>query len=57
MTDVIVIAIIVVFFLLAALLVGRLDRLIASSGTDADYEDDPADDPDPEPERPAGYAS
>jgi hypothetical protein len=40
MTDVIVIAIIVAFFLLAALLVGALDRLIASSGSDADYEDE-----------------
>jgi hypothetical protein len=39
MTDVIVIAVIVAFFLLAALLVSALDRLIANSGNDAEYED------------------
>ena len=53
MTDVIVIAIIVVFFLGAALLVRALDRLIAVSGTDADLEDEAASGPEREPERSA----
>ena len=53
MTDVIVIAIIVAFFLLAALLVGALDRLIASSGSDAGDQEEL----DAEPAREPGRAS
>jgi hypothetical protein len=41
MTDVILIATIVAFFVAAALLVRVLDRMIAASGTDADPDPDP----------------
>ena len=43
MTDVILIATIVAFFVAAALLVRVLDRMMASSGTDADRDLDPDD--------------
>ena len=43
MTDVILIATIVAFFVAAALLVRVLDRMIAGSGTDADPDPDPRD--------------
>jgi hypothetical protein len=46
MTDVILIATIVAFFVAAAAGVRVLDRMIAGSGTDADF--DPGPDPDPE---------
>ena len=45
MTDIILLATIVAFFVAAALLVRVLDRMIAGSGTDADF--DPAPDPHP----------
>ena len=50
MTDVILIATIVAFFVAAALLVRVLDRMIAASGTDADP-DDQASPPDVGPGR------
>jgi len=43
MTDIILIATIVAFFVAAALLVRVLDRMIAGSGTDADRDPDPPD--------------
>jgi hypothetical protein len=43
MTDVVLIATIVAFFVAAALLVRVLDRMIASAGTDADADADPRD--------------
>ena len=43
MTDIILIATIVAFFVAAALLVRVLDRMIAGSGTDADPDPDPRD--------------
>jgi hypothetical protein len=46
MTDIILLATIVAFFVAAALLVRVLDRMIAGSGTDADFDPDP--DPDPQ---------
>jgi hypothetical protein len=54
MTDVVMIATIVAFFVAAALLVRALDRMIAHSGAEADLDEDP--DPaaaarDPEPGR------
>jgi len=39
MTDVILIATILVFFLVAALLVGAVERVVAASGDDAGPED------------------
>jgi hypothetical protein len=54
MTDVILIAVIVAFFVAAALLVRVLDRMIAAAGTDADADPDPRDQvspPDVEPGR------
>jgi hypothetical protein len=41
MTDIILIATIVAFFVAAALLVRVLDRMIAAAGTDADSDPDP----------------
>ncbi|MGD0927968.1 MAG: hypothetical protein ABR926_22535 [Streptosporangiaceae bacterium] len=41
MVDVILVATILVFFLLAALLVRALDRMIDASGGDADLDADP----------------
>jgi hypothetical protein len=46
MTDIILIATIVAFFVAAAAGVRVLDRMIAASGTDADRDPDPDPDPD-----------
>jgi hypothetical protein len=43
MTDIILIATIVAFFVAAALLVRVLDRMIAAAGTDADADPDSPD--------------
>ena len=51
MTDVILVAVIVAFFMAGALLVRVLDHMIAHSGLDTDSGDD-ASDPDLEPGRP-----
>lgn len=49
MTDVVLVAVIVAFFVAAAFLVGALGRVIAGSGDDAGYEE--ASGPEPEPGR------
>jgi hypothetical protein len=52
MTDVVLVATIVVFFVAAALLVRVLDRMIANSGDEPDPDDEEAAEaPRPEPER------
>jgi hypothetical protein len=48
MADVVLVATIVVFFLLVALLVRALDRMIDASGGDADLYTDPGAGPDGE---------
>ncbi len=53
MTDVVLIATIVVFFVAAASLVGVLDRVIADSGDDAGPDHEEPSGPGPEPGRPA----
>jgi hypothetical protein len=52
MEDIILIATIVAFFIAAALVVRVLDHMIASSGSDADRDDEAAD-TELEPGRPA----
>ncbi len=49
MTDVILIAAIVVFFLAGAQLVRVLGGMVADSGSGADLENEPEDEPEPEP--------
>jgi hypothetical protein len=51
MTDVILLAVIVAFFVAGALLVRVLDHMIAHAGLDSDSADD-ASVPEPEPGRP-----
>ena len=53
MSDVVLIATIVVFFVAAAALVGVLNRVIADSGDDAGPEDEELPGTGPEPGRPA----
>jgi hypothetical protein len=53
MSDVFLIATIVVFFVAAAALVGVLNRVIADSGDDAGPEDEEPSGTGPEPGRPA----
>jgi len=45
MTDVILVAVIVAFFVAAALLVRVLDQMIAHAGRDADYDDEASEPP------------
>jgi hypothetical protein len=51
MTDVILLAVIVAFFVAGALLVRVLDHMIAHAGVDSDLNDEAAG-PEPEPGRP-----
>jgi hypothetical protein len=50
MTDVVLVATIVVFFVAAALLVRVLDRMIAGSGDEADPDEEAAEAPQRQPE-------